>query len=405
MSMAPPIKLAYLVSHPIQYQAPLLRRIAADPDIDLTVFFCSAYSVREHRDAGFGRMIQWDVPLLDGYAHRFLPALGDTGPPTEFRPLNYGLARLLREGGYQVLWAHGYTRLYNLISMYLAHRRGMIVVNRDDVWSGSFPRGPTKRAAKRVFFAALRRICDGWLAVGSANRDYFLEQGMAPDSVFFVPYAVDNDRFRTMAADAAATRDALRMELTLERGRPVILFAAKFQARKRCADLIEAFARIQDDPACRAPYLVLVGDGEEHEALARQVAGHGLDNVRFAGFRNQTELPRFFDLCDVFVLPSSTNETWGLVINEAMNAGRAVIASDMVGASFDLVRDGENGAVFPAGDVAALAGALRRILSDPALCRRMGERSAEIVADWSFEADVAALKEALRRLLPSGGAA
>ena len=59
-------KLAYLVSHPIQYQAPLLRKISEDPEIDLTVFFCSSASVQRHFDKGFRRDIEWDTPLLGG---------------------------------------------------------------------------------------------------------------------------------------------------------------------------------------------------------------------------------------------------------------------------------------------------------------------------------------------------
>jgi glycosyltransferase involved in cell wall biosynthesis len=393
--MSATIKLAYLVSHPIQYQAPLLRRIAADPEIELTVFFCSASSLRAHRDEGFGRVIEWDVPLLDGYDHRFLPAIGDTGSPSVTRPLNYGLARALREGGYQALWVHGYTRLYHLVSMIGARRRGLVVLNRDEGWAHSAARGPLKRGLLRLAVAALRRVCDGWLTIGAANRAHYAALGVPEDRLFAMPYAVDNDRFRGMAEAAAATRDALRAELEIAPRRPVVLFASKFQPRKRAADLVEAFARIAGDAACRAPYLVLAGDGEERAALARQVAAHGLTgSVRFAGFRNQSELPRFYDLCDVFVLPSVL-EPWGLVINEAMNAGRAVIASDQVGAAADLVRDGENGFVVPARDIDALAGALRAVLSDPERCRRMGARSLEIVGGWGFEEDVAGLKRAL----------
>ena len=96
--------------------------------------------------------------------------------------------------------------------------------------------------------------------------------------------------------------------------------------------------------------------------------------MRFTGFRNQSELPSFYSLCDVFVLPSLL-EPWGLVVNEVMTAGRAVVASDQVGAVFDLIRDGENGYVFPAGDVDALTTSLSNIVSDSALSERMGQRS------------------------------
>ena len=113
--MTRPVRLAYLVSHPIQYQAPLLRAIAAEPDIDLTVFFCSDVSVRPHRDDGFGREIAWDVKLLDGYRHEFLPGWADPGSPTLARPINYGLAKRLRGGKFDVLWVHGFARLASLV--------------------------------------------------------------------------------------------------------------------------------------------------------------------------------------------------------------------------------------------------------------------------------------------------
>lgn len=70
------MKLAYFVSHPIQYQAPLLRRIAQEPDFELTVFYSSDFSVRGYADQGFGGVnVRWDVPLLGGHAHEFLPGL------------------------------------------------------------------------------------------------------------------------------------------------------------------------------------------------------------------------------------------------------------------------------------------------------------------------------------------
>ena len=91
-------RLAYLVSHPIQYQAPLLRLISAEPDIELAVFFCSDLSVRKYHDEGFGTSFQWDVPLLDGYRHEFLPTWSGTDRFSFWRPLNHGLARRLEQG-------------------------------------------------------------------------------------------------------------------------------------------------------------------------------------------------------------------------------------------------------------------------------------------------------------------
>ena len=118
------------------------------------------------------------------------------------------------------------------------------------------------------------------------------------------------------------------------------------------------------------------------------------NSIKFLGFKNQTELPGYYDLCDVLVLPS-VFEPWGLVINEVMNAGRAVVVSDQVGCGPDLVRPGENGLIFPAGDIAGLRQALLDLTGDPRKCRAMGRKSLEIINRWGFEEDVAGLKQAL----------
>jgi glycosyltransferase involved in cell wall biosynthesis len=211
--------------------------------------------------------------------------------------------------------------------------------------------------------------------------------------VFRMPYAVDNDFFGRRATEAVAGREALRTELALEPGRPVILFASKLQERKRCADLLAAHKLLRQS----RPYLLIVGDGEERQRLEQQAGGD--PDVHFLGFRNQTELPRYFDLCDVFVLPSR-HEPWGLVVNEAMNAGRAVVVSDDVGCQQDLVREGETGAVFPVGDVVALAAALERVLAAPETAARMGAAARAHIDRFSFEQDVAGLRQALACCVP-----
>src|SRR5208282_4679397 len=98
------IRLAYLVTHPIQYQAPLLRRLAREPGLDLTVFFCSDFSLRKYHDPEFDKEIAWDVPLVGGYRYEVLPAIGGRKEVSFWRPLNYGLLRRLRERNFDVLW-------------------------------------------------------------------------------------------------------------------------------------------------------------------------------------------------------------------------------------------------------------------------------------------------------------
>lgn len=386
-----PTRLAYLVTHPIQYQAPLLRQVAAQPDIELMAFFASDFSVRSFHDVDFGRAIEWDVPLLDGYAHEVLPQRGrpfQAGEaPNFWRPWGKGLARYLREGRFDALWIHGYHRAAHWQAMLAAKRLGLRVMVRDEATPVSAARSGAKQAIKRGVFLGLDRLVDAWLAIGSLNAAFYRGQGIAETKIFSVPYAVDNAYFQARIAEAAPQRETLRNGLGLEPGRPIVLFAGKLIDRKRPFDLLEAWQQIRDEPATRRPHLLFAGDGPLRSALEARGA-HVL------GFQSQAQLAALYDLADLFVLPSE-REAWGLVVNEAMNAGRAVIVNDRIGAGADLVRGGENGFIYPVGDVAALAVCLRSILGDPARARAMGRRSREIIDGWSFAEDLAGLRAAL----------
>ena len=393
------VRVAYLVSHPIQYQAPLLRRIAQDPRIDLTVWFGSDFSVRGYNDKGFGIEVTWDVPLLDGYRYEFLPAIRDNRTAGVLSPISRGFMQRLignaAEPGFDVLWVHGYSTLNTLKAMMAAKVVGVPVLLRAESWLSDRPRGGLKLFAKWMYFALLKDLVDAVLVIGTRNRDYWRHYFGSDFPAFWMPYSVDNAYFQRLCRLSGDARDALRMELGLEAGRPVILFASKLQQRKHCDDLIAAYARLSRgagiDPA---PYLVIVGDGEERGALEQQALATGFKSIRFCGFRNQSELPRFLDLCTVFVLPSQ-HEPWGLIVNEAMNARRAVIVSDDVGAQVDLVTDGVEGCVYPVRDVAALAQALERVLATPETSERMGRAALARINGWDFEADVQGLLQAI----------
>ncbi len=388
------VRLAYLVSHPIQYQSPLLRRIAQDPEIDLTVFFGSDFSVRGYKDVDFGVEVKWDVPLLDGFRHEFLPALRDNGTNGVFSPISRGILSRLR--GFDALWVHGYSTVNQMHGILAANALGIPVLVRSVSQLKDRPRGRLKLAVKAAFFALLRSLVDGVLVSGTLNRDYWRFYMGEDFPLFLLPYAVDNVWFRQQCALASTTRGELQAGLRIDAGRPVILFASKLQTRKLCGDLVEAYARFLEEAEVQ-PYLLIVGDGEERAALERQVAALGLTRVRFCGFRNQSEMPRYLQIADVFVLPAR-HEPWGLIVNEAMNAGCAIIVSDDVGAQPDLVTDGVEGCVYPVGDVDALTHALRRVLATPGTAAEMGGRALKRVSQWSFEADVAGLRRALAQL-------
>jgi len=393
-----PARLAYLVSHPIQYQAPLLRRIAREPDIDLTVFFGSDFSVRSYRDEGFGVDVAWDTPLTEGYKHRFLKPLRDSGTVSATSPISRGIYRNLRGpdglAAFDALWVHGYASVNALQGIVAANALHIPVLLRAESWLRDRERGRVRLAAKDFCFGILGRMIAATLPIGTLNAEYWLHYFGEDMPQFLMPYAVDNDYFARKAAEAAPHQAELRASLQLDAARPVILFASKLQERKHCMDLIEAYARFVQSKLAAAPYLIIAGDGEERARLETFCRDAALADVRFVGFQNQSVLPRYFQLADVFVLPSR-HEPWGLIVNEAMAAGCACIVSDDVGAHTDLINDGVEGFVFPTGNVPALTAALENIFATPGAAAAMGQRAAERIRNWSFEQDVIGLRAAL----------
>jgi glycosyltransferase involved in cell wall biosynthesis len=273
--------------------------------------------------------------------------------------------------------------------------RGLKVLVRDESTLISASRSGITRLIKKLFFLMLKNLVDGFLAIGTLNAEYYRSYGISPERIFRVPYAVDNLFFRDKAREASIKREHLRQELGLEADRPVILYASKLSQVKRSTDLLEAYLRLSPDPNQEPrPYLLFIGDGDQRETLEARAETVNWCSIKFLGFKNQTELPRYYDLCDVLVLPSAF-EPWGLVINEVMNAGRAVVVSDQVGCAPELVRSGENGDIFKTGDIDGLRQTLINIVSDPQKCRAMGQKSLEIIEKWGIEEDVAGLKQAL----------
>ncbi|MEO5374901.1 MAG: glycosyltransferase family 4 protein [Alphaproteobacteria bacterium] len=362
------IRLLYLVSHPIQYQAPLLRRIAAEPGIALRVLFAWAPEEGGYHDPGFGRTVAWDVPLREGYANALLSETD--------------LERELREC--DVVWLHGWqTRLFRRV-LDRAAALGRPVLMRGENTDEAMPDGAGPKGwLKRLYLQRIFRRCTGFLCIGSANRRYYLGRGIAPERLFSMPYAIDNAFFAERAA--RCDREAVRGALGLPPGRPVVLYAGKLMPRKHPHTLLAAW-RAASWPDGGRPVLAYVGDGE----MRRNLESEAGEDVHFLGFRNQSELPGIYAMADVFVL-ASEREPWGLAINEAMACGTAVVASDRCGATADLV-DESVGAVVPAGDVQALAAALVRVTADADALGRAARRRVET---WGFEADMAGLSEAL----------
>lgn len=387
-------RLAVLNSHVIYYFASLYRRLAQEPDIDVTVYYCSRQGLDAYPEPGFGgQLVQWDVPLLEGYRSVFLDNLRHEKWIRGFWSLvNPGIVAELRRNHFDAILVHGHNYATYLLAYLAARWHGTPIFTRTEthLW---LQRSRLKRLIRGPLLRLFYSQCAACLAIGTRNAEFYRHHGVPDRKIFLVPYTVDNERFMAQADACRPHRAALRAELGLRPDLPVILFASKFTRRKHPLDVLRAKMELQREGTECA--VLLIGAGEEAQALRQYCSEQGLRDVHFLGFRNQSELPRYYAIADVFILPSE-NEPWGLVINEAMCAGVAVVATEEVGAVPDLVRPGENGMLYPARDVKALTVVLRGLVRDPYRCRRMGQRSREIIAEWSYEHCVEGVRTALR---------
>jgi glycosyltransferase involved in cell wall biosynthesis len=375
-------RVAIVASHVIQYQDPFFRLLAAEPDIDLTVLYCSPAGAEVYRDEDMKTTLRWDIEMLTGYRHTFLRNFGFGHGYT--RLINPGIVAALRGGGYDmVIFMMGWGSLSALLGILTCRASGIPFFLYGD---SSFP-PPEDTFARRMRARFLRWIfgmATGFMVSGALNADYYRHYGADPARFFLLPWAVDNERF-------ANATPGDREPLGIPRDAIVFVFSAKLVERKDPMTLLRAFERMQH--RSRAALLFL-GDGVLRQPLEAYAREHGLDAVRFAGFVNQVELPKYYGLSDVFVLPS-TYEPRGAVINEAMACGLPVIVTDRCGSIGDIVLDGDNAFIYPAGDADALARFMDR-LTDDSLRARMAQRSREIIDTWTFARGVEGVKAALR---------
>ena len=400
--MAPPHspRVAVVLSHPTQYYSPWFRWLRAHTGLELRVFYLWDFGVTARPDPRFGKTIRWDVELLDGYEHEFLPnESAHPGAEHFFGFKNPGLTRRLAAWRPDAVLVFGYKWASHLrVIAWATLARVPILFRGDSHLIGRPPPGAAKRLALRLLFARFAGI----LCVGAANRDYFEAFGVPARRLFGAPHSVDAAHFDPGRPGTREAATAMRTQLGLAAGTRVVLFAGKFTPAKQPAELVEAFARVAPPDAA----LVLVGDGPELPRLQALSAAAGAGGARIIllPFANQSEMPARYLLADLFVLPSrGPYETWGLAVNEAMHLGVPCLVSTEVGCQRDLVTPGETGWVFDPGAPAALEGALRRALDDlgrEEVRAALRAAVARRIAGYTYAATTAGLLNALESLGP-----
>jgi glycosyltransferase involved in cell wall biosynthesis len=349
------------------YRIPVFNALALRREIDLHVIFLSENDPGLRQWRVYKDEIKFQYDVLPSWRQRF----------GRYNLLiNRGVLSALNKIGPDAVLCGGYNYLASWESAYWTrvHRVPLLL------WSESTALD-RRRGHRLVEFMKARflNLCGAFVVPGKSSLKYLKDLGVSDRRIFTAPNAVDIGLFAALAEEAGRAESEVRTRLSL----PLryFLYVGRLVQAKGVFDLVEAYALLDDEIRSKVG-LVLVGNGADRSELMERASRIAPGTIQFPGFVQREGLPEFYALADALILPTHS-DTWGLVVNEAMSCGLAVISTSVAGCAADLVQDDWNGFVVPPGDVSQLAAAMARVAVDSGLRIEMGSNSRERVEAYS----------------------
>lgn len=385
-------RIIFLLSHPIQYFSPLFVEIAKNNNFELTVLYCDDYGTRSKNiHPEVGEIAGWDIPLLEGYNYKFLKNNSWNSSIFNgfFGLINFEIFKALKNERGSFLVIHGWAYATYLLAVIAGKLSGLkLCLRSENPLSQELLKPRATLFLRKFFFRYFWfKLFDYFFYIGSQNKKLYEYYGVKKEKLVFTPYAVDNDMFKAEYEKYKGKKPELRKELGLPANKKNILFSGKYVPKKRPMDLLQAYHFLNDENSA----LVFLGDGELRIEMEEYISKHNLKDVYLTGFKNQSEVGKYFAASDIFVLPSGTGETWGLVVNEAMVLGLPIIVSNIVGCCDDLVVDNKNGFKFETGDIEELKSKLGSLINNTRL-NEFGQISQNLIKQNSFQKIIDGLK-------------
>jgi glycosyltransferase involved in cell wall biosynthesis len=372
-------KLAIVVTHPIQYYVPVFKLLAKKCDLKIFYTWGEKGAAAKY-DPDFDQIIDWDIPLLDGYEYEFVTNTSKEPGSHHFNGIkNPDLVHKINQFRPDALFVYGWAYQSHLKVIRKLSGKYKIWFRGDSTLLDEI--GGIKSIFKNIFLRLVYQNIDKAFFVGTANKNYFKYFGLKPSQLIYLPHAVDNQRFSLPQNDYENT---IRKSLNILQTAILILFVGKLEQKKDPEILLKAFKALNHKNA----HLLFVGNGKLSQKMKKDVSDQAIKNVHFLNFQNQSQMPNIYQASDLLCLPSKgPGETWGLTINEAMAANCAILTTEKVGSNLDLVKDGINGYVFEAGNLSALKTMLNQMM-DKDLLKNQGIKSGEIIKDFTFDKQV-----------------
>lgn len=370
------IKIGYLLSHPIQYQTPLIHKLNKIKELDLNVFYFSDYSLKKYFDKEMNKFIKWDLKLTGNYNYNVIDKSNQN-----YLKFFFSFYKLIKSKNFDFFLIHGYENPKYLISILILKLFKIKILMRNESNNFNFEGNLTKKIFTRVFYFFLNFFIYKFLFIGSKNKEFYIKNKIQSHKLIFCPYTVDNNFFYFNPKKKYTKKKDV-----------IILYTAKLINKKNPEILIKAFINILKKNNNKIK-LLIVGDGLLRKNLKKKYS-HYKKNIFFLGFQNQKKLRNHYKKADIFVLPSS-KEPWGLVVNEAMCFELPIITSNKVCASYDLVKKGYNGYTFKTNSVMDLQKYLIKLIFNKKKREIMGINSRKIISNWNINKTVDGVRSAI----------
>jgi len=355
------MRLAVLVTHPVQYFAPVFRELAQQPGLQLKVFFGCNHGVIPREDPNFGVVFKWDCQPTIGFEHEYLSTSSLAGLQ--------GLAGVKLATKAAVAISHyqpdavlifAYTPAFITACTLLLHLAGHKLMLRAETTDEAKTRSNVKDKIRQLLLAGYYRQFAYFFPIGTNSINHYLRMRVDRSRLTLVQYAIDTDFFQKQVDYWLPQRECLRATAGIGEQDYVLIYCGKMFPAKNPLLIPEALAMLS--PVERKKiWLLAVGDGELREQFEQMATAQLGERAIFVGFKNQSELGQYYAMSDALILPSQSGETWGLVVNEALQFGLRVIVSDKVGSGIDLI-EANRGWIFKSGNVVELSKMISKVI-------------------------------------------
>jgi len=381
------LKVAILISHPIQHEVPFFQALSQDKSIDLDVIYYSSEGVNSFNVFGL-KGITYGIPMLEGYNAILLKNISPFSN-YKLRYISPGIIKVLKRCRYDHVLLYGYNSPTSLLALWYC-RQNRIPISLRCEGESVQRTGKLKAWIRKQTLTHTFKQFDGFTAICMANKEHYLKYRVPENKISLVTQTV-NDFF--FSFPDSSNNPAIKKKYGLK-DEIIFVYGSKLRREKDPLDAIKAFCLLPEDIKAK---LIVLSDGPEKLVCEQWKANNdAVDRIIFTGYVDFQEMRDLFNLADVLVMTSS--ETIGATLYQALFSKLAIISSDMVPGWYDVLIPGENGLTYRKGDVKMLSHIISYLARNPKKIKEMKKRSFQHSRNFSASTAAIQFKEHLKKV-------